>query len=318
MSTPYRVALLGFSDFERETLASAFRLAQRRVPAYLQTELPADADILIVDADQAEAVHAVARLGRVNQAVFVGARAPSDAGAWMSRPIDPGHLLRELDVMVVLRKATPGAPERQAPPAERPWIDPVHELPETIPGLLAQEFGLPEPPEPPEGTHDGDTLTGVLAALPPQLRALPTQPGALRSRGADRGHALVVDDSEIALRFMEKQLIELGLTPHRALNSHRALDLLTRHDFRVVLLDVELGEDSNLDGLALCHHIRHTPPAPGRPAPLVVMVSAHHSEADRVRGTLAGCDAYLDKPLNLPALRQLLARHGIVRRSSEG
>jgi CheY-like chemotaxis protein len=316
MSTPYRVALLGFSDFERSALASFFRLAQRRVPAYAQVELPADADILIVDGDLADAVSTAKRIGRVHQSVFVGAQAPDDAGAWMSRPIDPLHVMRELDVMVVLRQATPGAPERQAPPAERPWIAPpsLDDPLDSGPGMLTADFGAPAE----DGTHNGDTLTGVLAALPPQLRAMPTQPGALRSASApDRGHALIVDDSEIALRFMERHLLELGLTPHRALNSDRALDLLNRHAFRLVLLDVELGEDSTMDGLALCHHIRHAPVV-GRSAPLVVMVSAHHDEVDRVRGTLAGCDAYLEKPLNLPTLRQLLARHGIVRRASHG
>lgn len=33
------------------------------------------------------------------------------------------------------------------------------------------------------------------------------------------------------------------------------------------------------------------------------MVSAHHAEIDRARGELAGCDAYLAKPLDDEALR---------------
>ena len=41
------------------------------------------------------------------------------------------------------------------------------------------------------------------------------------------------------------------------------------------------------------------------------MVSAHHSELDRVRGTLAGCDAYLGKPLQAAELERLLLRQGL-------
>jgi len=36
------------------------------------------------------------------------------------------------------------------------------------------------------------------------------------------------------------------------------------------------------------------------------MVSAHASQTDRVRGTLAGCDAYLAKPLQRERLVDLI------------
>ena len=50
----------------------------------------------------------------------------------------------------------------------------------------------------------------------------------------------------------------------------------------------------------------------GRKAgPVVVMVSAHHSELDRVRGTLAGADAYFGKPADATALEHLLLRYGV-------
>jgi DNA-binding response OmpR family regulator len=44
---------------------------------------------------------------------------------------------------------------------------------------------------------------------------------------------------------------------------------------------------------------------------VLVMVSANHSEIDRVRGSLAGSDAFLGKPLDDDALRPLLAQHGV-------
>ena len=43
----------------------------------------------------------------------------------------------------------------------------------------------------------------------------------------------------------------------------------------------------------------------------IVMVSVHNGEMDRVRGALAGCDAYLAKPLDPAELERLLLRQGL-------
>jgi two-component system, cell cycle response regulator len=124
--------------------------------------------------------------------------------------------------------------------------------------------------------------------------------------------ALVVDDSEIAQRFLQRQLGALGLRAEVASHSARALQMLAQQRFDIVFLDVELGSASELDGLALCQHLkRHRPPGTGLP-PKVVMVSAHTGATDRVRGTLAGCDAYLPKPLDDAALQRHLRQLGVI------
>ncbi len=122
--------------------------------------------------------------------------------------------------------------------------------------------------------------------------------------------ALLVDDSEIALRFLETRLQPLGVQTQRAQTSAKAIELIDAHAFDIIFLDVELGAESELDGLALCQHIkRHHRHAGSELEPTVVMLSAHHSELDRARGALAGCDAYLGKPLDDEALRRLLQHH---------
>ena len=123
--------------------------------------------------------------------------------------------------------------------------------------------------------------------------------------------ALLVDDSEIALRFLETRLQRWGLVIDRALNSGRAIELLSKRTYDFVFLDLDLGSSSYLDGLALCQHIKRPQNAASALSSSVFMVSAHHSETDRVRGTLAGCDGYLDKPLDDAALQRLLIRHGL-------
>jgi CheY-like chemotaxis protein len=275
MPRPYRVALQGFSAFERSALGSYFRLAINRAPAYEQVASAADAHFLVIDADQGDAVRAVQALGRVDDAVFVGAQAPDGASAWMMRPIDPLHVLRELDAMVAARAEPAAAGARPLPGAAGHW-----------PARRSGDFAGAEP---------------VPAAAVP---ALPR-------------HALLVDDSEIALRFLETRLQRHGLTTARATTSAKAIELLAKQDWSFVFLDVELGTGSDLDGLALCQHIkRHQRSGAGERAPVIAMVSAHHSQLDRVRGTLAGADAYLDKPLDEAALERLLKRHDAAQDAS--
>lgn len=267
MAVPYRVHLLGFSDFERSALGSTFRLAAGREPAYVQVAQPAGAHFLVVDADHADAVRSAVAMGRVKDAVFIGAEVPEGATAWMMRPIDPLHVLRELDAMVSL--TAPPAPPRSSPPAPARRAKPV-------PGRRASDAPAAE--------------QRVVQGVP---------------------RALLVDDSEIALRYLESRLERLGLATMRATSSGKAIELLAQQDFGFVFIDVELGRESDLDGLALCQHIkRHHLVSAGQPAPVVAMVSAHHSELDRARGALAGCDAYLGKPLDDGALARMLAEHG--------
>lgn len=129
--------------------------------------------------------------------------------------------------------------------------------------------------------------------------------------------ALVVDDSEIALRFLETRLQRFGLLMDRALSANRAIELMAQRHYDFVFLDIELGRESTLDGLALCRHIKQQQAARDA-APAVVLVSAHAGESDRVRGNLAGADGYLGKPLDEVALHRLMLRHGLKPRAVPG
>ena len=271
MTRPYRAALLGFSSFERGALASYFRLAARRTPSYELVDTPDEADFLVADADDPAAVGLISALERMTEAVFIGAAAPAGASAWMKRPIEPLHVLRELDAMVLQAAATRPAPHEGAP--------------------------------------------AIAIAIAPMRAAAPT---STRAAALPTGHpalpaptALLVDDSEIALHYLRGRLERFGLRVECTQTSDQAIEWLSRRGFELVFIDVELGPHSTMDGLALCQHIkRHHHPVTGGPSS-VVMVSAHHSELDRVRGTLAGCDAYLGKPLAEPELARVMQRHGL-------
>lgn len=143
-------------------------------------------------------------------------------------------------------------------------------------------------------------LAAAKAAAPRPSGAAPRGSASLPST------ALLVDDSDIALRFLQKKLAPFGLITECASHSEAAIERLAERRYDFVFLDMELGEASRLDGLGLCQRIKRDAATSN-----VVMVTAHHTELDRVRGALAGCDGFLGKPLNEEELSLYLARFGV-------
>jgi CheY-like chemotaxis protein len=304
MTTLHRIALLGFSAFERNTLGAYLRLASTRDPRYEQVQLLSEADFVVADADHAASVQLVQAIERMPETVFVGSRAPEGAIAWLARPIDPMRVLRELDVMAARSTRTPArADATEVAGRRRTVIQPVR----------------PQRPPPPEALlRPADTLDLTLPDLPdamPATNAAAAAPAAApRAPGAALpSTALLVDDSEVALRFLQKKLAPFGLATDCVSHSAAAIERLARRRYDFVFLDMELGDGSALDGLGLCQHIKREPAAAN-----VVMVTAHHSELDRVRGALAGCDGFLGKPLDEGELALYLARYGVTPAANAG
>jgi len=292
----HSVCLLGFSDFERRALALQFRLAEGRTPGYTLVATIDEARLLVVDGDAKSAVQRALDAGRLAHCIFVGVgAAPKGALARLRRPIDALSLLRELDAAMLQLQgpAALGAQGATASPAP-PIATAI--APAAAAGRAPLRSAPAAPAAPP--APQPDSQWSELADRFPD-RAKTQVP-------ASRCDALLVDDSEIALKFLELKLGELGLRSRSVTDSDAALEQLARHDFNYVFLDVELGPLSKLDGLALCRRIKQRSSRP----PVIAMVSAHASQTDRVRGSLAGCDAYLGKPLQP---RDLLAVVGLRR-----
>jgi two-component system, cell cycle response regulator len=138
---------------------------------------------------------------------------------------------------------------------------------------------------------------------PVQASATSAQRAAHRATVAAAGNGagravLVVDSSAIARKFLAHKLQAVGYEVHIAEQGERALEMIQREDYAIVFLEVTLDEDGGgPDGLRLCRSIKQKPDHPRGKAPAVVMVTGLTGSTDRVRGSLAGCDAYLTKPL---------------------
>lgn len=270
----FTVAIEGFGEFERATLASVFRLAAQRRPAYALIEEAGLADFVVADADHPAVVSALKSNHRTEHAVFVGRAAPPGAIAWLPRPVDPLAIVRELDALAGRR------------------LPPVHEIPATgsgpiAPVDLARLDGV---------ASDASLLADVPAGPRRGVVHASTTPLAGWRGGAAR-EVLVVDDSPVARQFLQTRLQRLGYRVQTAASGEDALDLLDHRWFPIVFLDVALGGPGSIDGLQVCRHVKARAAQPGGAPTAVVLATGASTSSDRVRGSLAGCDAYLAKPL---------------------
>ena len=283
MPAPIPVAILGFTPADRQALAASLQRNARRTPAYKNVLGVDDARFVIADASQPTVVALLRALGRTADALFIGADAPADAAARLPGPVDPAKVQRQLDALLARRD---GAPAQHMPATATPPVPAA--------SAVQAPAAAPHAPSPWHQARDAAR----------QKRESQRQPQTpLR--------ALLVDDSEIALHFLRRQLERYRLQIDFARHSDRALDLLTHHRYGFVFLDLDLGDESRVDGLTLCHQIRTRLLHPGGVAPMVVMVSAFHDPVYQVRGTLAGAEAHLGKPLDPLALDRLMQRKGL-------
>ena len=121
--------------------------------------------------------------------------------------------------------------------------------------------------------------------------------GKLPHRGGAGRSVLVVDRTPIARKFLTLRLQSLGYHVQAAEDGEEALAMVEQWAYAIVFVEAVLGPAHSLDGLRVCQAIKQKPDHPRGIAPAVVMVAGQAGSADRVRGSLAGCDAYLSKPL---------------------
>ena len=370
MSAPTSVALLGFSSAERTSLATFFKLAPQRSPAYTHVLDIDEARFVVADADQPGVPELLETLGRTGDSIFVGSHGPASGAAWMMRPIDPAQVLRKLDQLLSVRDnpssaplplhTRPGALARAAVAAGASLLERVlpsrrvDESKDKTPTIVAasmapQALDRPAAPradrplEPQterqikpqadqavdqatDPTTDKTSRPSTDQAAAPQVdrkadardrrERRERREAALRPVTVRR--ALLVDDSEVALAYLERQLHRHDIAADWAMNSSKAIELMSQRAYGMVFLDIDLGDASDLDGLALCQHIKRRHVHPSGRAPLVVLVSAFSDPVDRVRGSLAGADAHLGKPLDSDTLDRLLTANGLGRETGAG
>lgn len=113
---------------------------------------------------------------------------------------------------------------------------------------------------------------------------------------------LVVDDSATVRAFMRVKLAPFRFDIDYAENGEKAIDMAQAKHYTCIFLDILMP---GMDGYQVCKRIKSSP---ATRETAVVMLSSKSSAFDKFRGSWAGCDAYLGKPVSENELLATIAR----------
>jgi CheY-like chemotaxis protein len=113
---------------------------------------------------------------------------------------------------------------------------------------------------------------------------------------------LVVDDNTTVREFMKSKLAPFNFNVDYAESGEQAVGLTGQRRYTCVFLDVVMP---GIDGYQVCKLIK-SKKSLGKTA--VVMLTSKSSPFDKIRGAMAGCDAYLTKPVDEEKLLETIVR----------
>lgn len=118
----------------------------------------------------------------------------------------------------------------------------------------------------------------------------------------NRGTILYVEDNPDNRMLIRRVLNAEGYTVHEASSATAALDTLQTVHPDLILMDINMPD---MDGYTLTAHIRALPNLGVVP---IVAVTANVMRGDRERSLEAGCDGYIQKPIDIDTLTQQIER----------
>jgi len=117
--------------------------------------------------------------------------------------------------------------------------------------------------------------------------------------GKHEGRVLVVDDDKHAVEILYRLLEKEGFEVVRAQGGAEALELATKSQIDVILLDVMMPQ---MSGFEVCEKLRNDTRTRDIP---VILLTAKDDMETRVLGMKLGVSEFLTKPINK---RELFAR----------
>lgn len=295
MSVTVNIFLLGFVAFENTTFISFFKLAGRRDSIYKVVGDASQAKILLVNGDSPAAMElALMSIKPFQKALFIGKADPSGQWPTAPRPIRLTTVLGLLDVVSIdagikadhtAEAALSNDVEQklQAQAAVATFALTAKQSSVTL-GRGARQNAF--------GDSGASNFLGLAKPLEQDTQ----------SQQFDE--ILVVDDSDVALKFMQNRLTRYGFRARLARSGEEALTRVVSETYKFVFMDVMMD---GLDGYQTCRAIKQKKYPSGK-APVVVMLTSRGGSIDKIRGGLAGCDAYLTKPLDEAELLKILSK----------
>lgn len=127
-----------------------------------------------------------------------------------------------------------------------------------------------------------------------------TIPASAPSRRA----VLVVDDSLAVRAYLRSLLEPRGFIVTDVDSAEAGVDAACSNSYACILMDVLMP---GIDGYEACRRIKARTRSGSGAA--IVMLTSKSSPFDRIRGKMAGCDAYLTKPVDAHTLYDVLSRY---------
>lgn len=265
----FSVATFGIPEFERELVQRIFAISESRENVYRiadATEFHA-ADLALVDTSDEDAAEQYRRMHSGRESL------PSVIVANGKDTQDDYWIKRPFTVMRML-----GALDRLVQDRLSGEDRPRPAPPAPAPAATPSDEPNPPATNPPAGSEDSASTAARTATHT----------------------ALVVDDSLPVRKQLNFVLRRAGVAAEFAEDGESALHLIETRNYDIVYLDVVLP---GKDGLAVCEAVKNDENKKHIP---IVMLTGKASKADQAKGKLAGCDAYLTKPVSLDAFNQTL------------
>ncbi len=305
----YSVEVIGFNQTERIVLSSIFGLSARRSPKFLQhTTVTYSPDLYLVDAADTQAVALFkARNGSYKiPAIFIGDNGHDTPFPVLARPLQWTKLFKAFDLAIA------SAPSAQPESSSTPL--PSYEATQPTPTIIRK---LVEPSKPTPSTVNltdapiivPRAVVAPSSAQPPTLArpaapvAQPPAPRAVAAAPANNADwVLVVDDNVTVREFMKNKLAPFGFNVDYAESGEQAVGFTGQKSYTCVFLDVIMP---GIDGYQVCKLVKSKKTSTKT---AVVMLTSKGSPFDRIRGAMAGCDAYLTKPVDEDKLLETIVK----------
>jgi CheY-like chemotaxis protein len=352
MAGAYSLALVGFAESESATFESFFRMAARRPPAYEVQDEVIDAQVLIVNSDNAQALHLVRYANLTAKVLLIGHNDGGTGWALQRKPVKLVAVLAALDELVGMRR--PEAPVHKpqmpiaqgadrgfaatepyvsaqaplVPKAGKPRRSPNSEFPPTRPmerspaALQSTKVAAPAPTpataprrevEKPVQARPG--VMGVTDFGGLEAMPAPASPRSVPpSKEATR--APMVQRGDVLL--VAESLVEGRILHKRFKRYGMTIDWSREAPQALALLKLHPYR------LVAIDRLKGEPDAlsvcrsakqrklPNGKAPVVVMFAPTAGSMDRIKAGLAGCDAYLSRSVGEAEFYKVLAEHRLV------
>lgn len=131
-------------------------------------------------------------------------------------------------------------------------------------------------------------------------------PAPEAAKQSSKPSILVVDDSAAVRGHLQSALGAVGYEVTAVDSGEAAIMAVNVRPYDCILMDVLM---SGISGYDACRRIKSMPLHDRLIKPAIIMLTSKSSPFDKIRGRMAGCDAYLTKPVQKSELMRVLAEH---------